>query len=394
MVGDCCGENCGNQTAYFQLYNTTRSAVKSVDATYYVGGPNTARGAWIQQFKDFLAKDKSGVDFITTHLHPTDPVLTAKRDAFTDRIKQLAIDSAFAFPVAPKIIQPIPIASTIIDENGNTVLNPDAPLEEEEEEEEVEDTTSRDPFNGGLIISEFSAGYGVHAGDEPYAAAFLAHVHISLQKIKGLHGLSYTYLTDVYDEGGVLSAPYHQGSGLTTLFGIRKPSFHAMAMIANLPKNAIVTEGSGTGKITASNNSTVTVDTVDAMFSTDVLPGGMTRLTALLSNYNVTTLSNNKPTAYIATKVVTVSFCNLPPNAMLPDAATVTTIDTRNGYAKSAWLASGAPMYPSTADINGEDMASMNYGKQVKLKRVDNGACYEATIHMQPQSVAEVAISF
>lgn len=69
---DSCGFFCppdGNfQEAYFELYNATAHAIKSVDPLIPVGGPATAGRYWVSDFVNFTKGGKAvPADYVTTH---------------------------------------------------------------------------------------------------------------------------------------------------------------------------------------------------------------------------------------------------------------------------------------------------------------------------------------
>jgi len=95
-VGNCCGPTCGNQTAYFQLYATLSSAVKSVHPALQVGGPATAQVGWVPEFLAWTRSAGAAVDFVSTHLYPTDPSVPVDRDGFASVINNTAALAAAA----------------------------------------------------------------------------------------------------------------------------------------------------------------------------------------------------------------------------------------------------------------------------------------------------------
>jgi len=54
----------GTQRDYFKLYKYTAAAIKKVDASLRVGGPATAKSAWIEEFVNFCDRNKVPADFI------------------------------------------------------------------------------------------------------------------------------------------------------------------------------------------------------------------------------------------------------------------------------------------------------------------------------------------
>jgi len=56
------------QLSYWQLYNASATAIKSVDPLIPVGGPATASRAWVADFVNFTGSGKIvPADFVTTH---------------------------------------------------------------------------------------------------------------------------------------------------------------------------------------------------------------------------------------------------------------------------------------------------------------------------------------
>src|ERR1035441_7019111 len=62
----------GDQKAYFELYDLTARAIKSIDPALRVGGPATAGAAWVPEFLAHVKESGAGVDFVTTHTYGVD----------------------------------------------------------------------------------------------------------------------------------------------------------------------------------------------------------------------------------------------------------------------------------------------------------------------------------
>ena len=67
-----CGFYCpppgvSNLDSYFQLYNASARAIKSVDPLIPVGGPATAALAWVADFVNYTQVTKAPADYLTTH---------------------------------------------------------------------------------------------------------------------------------------------------------------------------------------------------------------------------------------------------------------------------------------------------------------------------------------
>lgn len=64
-----------------------------MDASLAVGGPATAQLAWIPAFLAFTKATNTPVDFVSSHLYPTDPQIPATRDAFSEAIAAAAVQA-------------------------------------------------------------------------------------------------------------------------------------------------------------------------------------------------------------------------------------------------------------------------------------------------------------
>lgn len=183
---------------YKKLYASTARAVKSVDATYRVGGPATAGSGWIDETLAFCAEQKVPLDFVTTHTYAT--------------------------------------SSGYLDETGNagTVFSSDRHAITAE----VQATRAkidRSPFAGAeLHYTEWSSSYTpsdpLH--DSYHSAAFI------LDKIRHVgaaaQSMSYWTFTDIFEEAGPRTTPFHGGFGLLNYQDLPKPSYFAYRFLHRL----------------------------------------------------------------------------------------------------------------------------------------------------------------
>jgi xylan 1,4-beta-xylosidase len=68
-----CGFWTGSKQEYFHLYQVTVLAIKSVAKSLRVGGPATCQLDWIPEFIAFAEAAALPLDFVSSHLYPTDP---------------------------------------------------------------------------------------------------------------------------------------------------------------------------------------------------------------------------------------------------------------------------------------------------------------------------------
>lgn len=170
----------GTKPEYFELYRQSVTALKGVDKRLRVGGPATARAAWVEDLLEFCSSQQLPIDFVSTHIYPDDP----QNKVFGEGIHypfEEVIGRALA-----KVQQQIKASKT-----------PELPL----------------------YITEWSS-------QNP---AFIVHT------VKGTIGLadvmSYWTFDNVYEELGVPKSFLNTGFGL---LGMRGPSFHTFALLHKL----------------------------------------------------------------------------------------------------------------------------------------------------------------
>jgi xylan 1,4-beta-xylosidase len=192
----------GTRADYFKLYRFTADAIKAVDGSLRIGGPATARDAWIDEFLDFCERGDVPADFVSTHHYPTDALWNDTMDtelqlAGTRRsiLRQWAQDTRRRAGARPLYYT-----------EWNTSSNP------------------RD-----------------HLHDESYAAAFVTKTLMEVSDI--VDGYSFWTFSDVFEENYFPSAPFHGGFGLLTLHGIPKPAYRAFELLHNLGRERLLVDG-------------------------------------------------------------------------------------------------------------------------------------------------------
>lgn len=224
----------GTRTEYFELYEATALAIKAIDPRLKVGGPSTSvfvpderysgetqdrsaevataeaedpdaldwKPVWIHEFIDWCAAREVPVDFLTTHLYPTDFAFDAQGNG---RPIQRHVDATVDDLVAMRKIiaaSPFPDAELHITEWSSS-------------------PSSRDAIHDTL-----------------FAAAYIVRAFLNAAPLAD--SVSYWTFTDVFEEGGGGIGPFHGGFGLVNEQGIHKPTFHAMAMLARLGDRVVL----------------------------------------------------------------------------------------------------------------------------------------------------------
>ncbi len=200
------------QATYWQLYDHTARALKSVSPRLRVGGPATAQAAWVPDFIQHVHSEKVPVDFVSTHVYAND---TAK-DVFgtNEDIPR----KTMIYRAVKKVHDQIAVSPM-----------PQLPL----------------------IFSEYGASYSnePNVTDSPYMGPWLAN---TIRQVDGLaQSMDYWSFSDVFEEQGVVRTPFYGGFGIIAADNIPKPSFNAFTILHKL----------GTRRIAvASENALATTD--------------------------------------------------------------------------------------------------------------------------------------
>ena len=192
----------GTQDDYFKLYGHTAQAIKSVDASLRVEGPATAMTAWVGELLDYCEKNRLPVDFISTHIYPTDPL--GFEGADTE--EQLANSPRDLLRDRAKLVREHSRDRPVYFTEWNISSNP------------------RDPYH-----------------DEPFAAAYAAR--IALETDAFVDGYSFWTFTDIFDETYFPSIPFHGGFGLLNLYGVPKPVYRAFQLLHSLGRERLPVAG-------------------------------------------------------------------------------------------------------------------------------------------------------
>ena len=347
---------------YMSLYNASARAVKSVHKSLRVGGPATMQVHNVSGFIDACRAGGVPVDFVSTHFYPTDPACETNEtkgdiDCFGDQVL------------------------------GAQALAAEAKL----------------PF----FITEYNNGLGKTSRDDASAAAFAFR---QMGKMQALDMFSWWTFSDVFEENWMRSAPFHNGYGMMTVQGTRKPVWRAFQALAGAgTKRHAVEAGSTAGStvsVLATDGGGGALDAqlfvanwhrVDAQryscdakqgtcvedsagsFSDEALcdqncratPGGRAAA-ASLSSLLDGGLSSVAPWLRDARNVtIAVTHAALPA-AALPTTVTAFRIDAAHANPQALWDSWGSPQYVTKAQVASLDAASQVVPEVLPLARVSD----------------------
>lgn len=183
------------QATYWELYDHTARALKSVSSRLQVGGPATAQAAWVPEFLAHVKADSVPVDFVSTHVYANDMA----KDVFgTDE----------------KIARDVMVYRSV---------------------KKVHDQIAASAFpHLPLIFSEYNASYAnePNVTDSPYIGPWLAN---TIRLCDGLtDSMDYWTFSDVFEEQGVPRTPYYGGFGLIAPDDIPKASLNVFRALHQL----------------------------------------------------------------------------------------------------------------------------------------------------------------
>ena len=309
----------GTQAQYFTLYRHAACAVKRVDRSIPVGGPSTARNEWISDLLRYCSTSDTPIDFLSTHHYPTDDAV----DHGGDMEAQMASTGRGALRR---------MAERARAEAGNLPLY---------YTEWSSSPSSRDVYHDG-----------------PYAAAFIVKSVMDVARIVDMY--SYWAFSDIFEEEGFPSAPFHGGFGLLNIHGIPKPSYHAFRFLRELGHERIAMEWSGTAA------------TLDGMATrTDA------GVRVLVCNHDV-------PLAAIHPETLSISLPHDPPFAR----AWIERIDDDHANPARLWREQGSPDYPDKRAVSDLILKSRPAPEEVPLPRADGHQ--ELSLIIPPHGVAAI----
>ena len=357
----------GTRTQYFELYEATARALKAIDGDLLVGGPSssvfvpdsrydgeyhdksaeapTAEAAdpaglpwkpvWIHELIAYCAARDLPLDFLSTHLYPTDYAFDTQgvgRSISRDR-DATRNDLALLRQVIAE--SPYPDAALHITEWSTS-------------------PSSRDRMH-----------------DTVFAATYI--VRALLQSHELADSISYWTFTDIFEEGGGGIGPFHGGFGLINQQGIHKPTFHAMAMLSRLgDRVALQTEHGIISRTDDDRVAAVFFNYPESMGARSVGDAGSLEQALLLSDEG--------PQRRISHRV-----SGLRPG----DVYTVETLDQEHGNVVDAWRRMGRPLNLSRADA--ADLTRIADALERTTLTVDTDGDLHIDVTLAPWAVTSIS---
>jgi xylan 1,4-beta-xylosidase len=357
----------GTRTQYFELYGATARALKAIDSGLKVGGPSSSvfvpderydgeyhdksfesataeasdpatlpwKPVWIKELIAYCAERDLPIDFLSTHLYPTDFAFDTQGNG-----RQISRDRD----------------ATRNDLRILRRLIADSPYPDAE-----------------LHITEWSTSPSSrdHMHDTVFAATYITRAFLQSHDLAD--SISYWAFTDVFEEGGAGIGPFHGGFGLVNEQGIHKPTFHAMAMLNRLGDRIVLQTEHGMITRTAD-------DSIAAVFFN--YPDTMgTRSVGTANTYaDARKLGSEGPSRRVVHTVT-----GLTPG----DTYLVEILDQQHGNVAEAWHGLGEPLNLSRREV--ADLSTVADDLDRSTLTVDSDGILAIDITVAPWAVMSIA---
>jgi xylan 1,4-beta-xylosidase len=311
----------GTMEEYFRLYQSAALAIKQVDAQLAVGGPSSAIDAWIPELREFCSKNDVPLDFISTHHYPTDAAFGLGLDMEEQMARSPRGNLHARTLKALGEAGPLPLYYT----EWNNSPSP------------------RDPYH-----------------DTSYNAAFI--VKTVMDNLGLLDCYSFWTFTDIFEESGLSSMPFHGGFGLLTIHGIPKPSYRAFQLLSRLKGDRLEI---------AVDDQCPTIDCVASR--------SREGMTILISNHHV-------PCSPIQAERISLFVTGIRGIR----SASLERIDEAHANPKKAWMEMGSPTYLDNGQIQELVKASVLVAEPLDWTASGDGTLIDLLI--QPHSAVSVSL--
>jgi xylan 1,4-beta-xylosidase len=212
----------GSQKDYFQLYESTARAIKSINDKIRVGGPSSSACRWISDFLSFCHKNSVPCDFVSTHHYPGDAFgnsFTAKNAI--ELIKE-ARDCAKKHLSLSETIKRMFFHPETFKRWPKGILA------------KMDDTARKEAGDLPLFITEWNsmAVFGSPVHDEKNSAAFIIKTCLDLNH--SIDAYMFWCCSDLFEEQFMLPKPFVGSYGIISNDGIPKPNFWAFKILSQL----------------------------------------------------------------------------------------------------------------------------------------------------------------
>lgn len=336
----------GSMQDYYRLYAATVRALKSVDPQLMVGGPATTKSSHITEFLDFCKKENVPVDFVTTHQYPTDEL---GHSLNREKLKQISkIKTHNTSDSMRGLLQPI-------FDNVND-FRPELKGYLTREASRARSEAGSLP----LFYTEWSISSNCVAAihDTTRSSSFLVKTVLDNQGI--VDGSSYWTFSDIFEELFFFPDPFCGGFGVLTADGVKKPTYWAFKLLAQIPDTRYCLPVTDT-------------DVELAAFRSD---NGNLFLMLYAQNFDDTRCSYQ----------VKLNISNAPDFS----GAQIHRINSRYGNPVSLWEKMGKPAVLSKEELKHIKASSEMLTESIEINSDDNGCMLTLTLEENEVALIEL----
>lgn len=320
----------GTQKKYFELYAATAKALKSVCPDLKVGGPVTTSGTWIKETVDYCRTKGVPLDFVSTHLYPSGEVKVAEMAGGVIGRYMNVLKNARKGLTARDGIHTLMY-------DAEQLKNYDA-AETLRTVERIEREADGIPW----YLTEWNANATCTAPEHDTKAAAAYTVKTVLDAQGHMNGCVYWCLSDIFEELNHFPEPFSGSFGLMTVYGVKKPNYHAFRMLAETGAERII------------------LPETDGEIKAAAFTDGSEIQILLHRHCFVPADGKEKAAITVATQ-------------RAPLSVTVVKIDDEHCNATAAWRAVGSPAVPTEAQVREINALSAPKEEPLPYKSVPNG---------------------
>ncbi len=225
----------GSKNDYFRLYELTVKAIKKVCPEIKVGGPSTSGSKWLREFISYCKERNIPLDFVTTHQYAGDAL--GGIDSSHEKTK-INVDPFAAIKKKPEDTLLSVFRRLMMTDRVYSSLKRDNLIISAENSKNIAGTLP-------LFYTEWNlcASFSAECNDTRMTASYDLHSILGTGNV--IDGSSIWCFTDLFEELHPFPQEFHGGFGMLTQSGIKKPLFHTLKYLGNMPEDRILLNSYG-----------------------------------------------------------------------------------------------------------------------------------------------------
>ena len=186
--------------------------------------------------------------------------------------------------------------------------------------------------------------------------------------------MSFTAFSDLWDQSGVYSQPFHNGYGWSTMRGIHKPTYRVLELLHKYASDREYFLGLNVNTANSSVELLVTVNESKdeiVLFLANWMPG----------------------TQNISDQTVNIVMENVKGLSNVPEYATIMRMDSENTNPAQVWKSIGSPTYPTPEQLDIVKDASEIVPNTINIDSVGNSIKFDVDLPVYGVAVVVIELS-